>query len=180
MPEVRPPGGIIAFDLAGCVGWAYGHERDNAPAFGSFFLSRLGEAQRYCSAENEIEDLFRHFRPAHMIMESTLSIQAMARHSSQQIANQQITLRGIALIASWREGPCSASEIDVHSVRRETLGTSSLSTDQAKRLAVRTCRRWGWAVTDHNQADACLVWRWIVQRRRGQAPVHGPLWREVA
>jgi hypothetical protein len=124
--------------------------------------------------------MFELIRPSAAVVESTLSLAALARYSSYQIASQQIGLRTVVYIVAWRYS-CAVAEIDARTVRSEVMGLPrNTPREAAKREAIRWCRRQGWRVIDDNEADACLIWVWNANRLRGVPPCAGPLWREVA
>lgn len=175
--EGTPPRIVLTLDLASTVGVAWGDPREALPQFSRWHLLRdQGEGARYGSFENELADLMEQVQPAHMIVEAALPLAAMARYSSEQVMNQQIALRGIARMWSWR-GSASYAEIDCRTVRHEVAGLPwSMSRDTAKREVVRFCHRRGLKVPDDNVADACMIWFWHRLRVLKLSPCPGPLW----
>lgn len=167
------PDGIFALDLGSTVGWAYGHP-GGEPTFGVWVLPRLGgEGARYASFENELGDALEDLAPRYLILEGHLPLPAL---NNVAAARQQFGLRAGAYSEAYRAS-CAVSEVDVHTVRREVMGVSRLSSDVAKREVLQHCRRIrGWKVTNHNAADALLLWKWMADRMRGDPPVAGPLY----
>lgn len=175
-----PVGGVLALDLAGTVGWAYGLLGPSPPASGFWRLPHIGgEGERYARLENELEGFCERNQPAAFVIERSFTLEAFARHSNYRVMAQQITLRGIAYLVAWRFS-AAVSEIDPQTVRAEVMGQRRYSKDIVKREVVRYCRERGWKVTDHNQADALVTWEWHRMRIMGVPPVAGPLWRQSA
>jgi len=182
-----PRGGVLTLDLASVVGWAYAPVTYLVPWFGRWFLVPSAdsglppvnfEGLRYAAFENALIPFLERTRPSALILESALPIQAMAEHSSQGIANQQLGLRAIALKEAYRYA-CPVSSIDTRTVRREVLGQAFFPPKQVKKIIVSACYRRGWRVPDHNAGDACMVWEWHRMRMMGIPPLAGPLWREA-
>jgi Holliday junction resolvasome RuvABC endonuclease subunit len=175
-----PLGGVLALDLSGIVGYAYGLLNERQPIFGTWILAKhQGEGARYVSFENELAKWMGIWKPAHVVLESALPLMAMAMSSTQSVAAQQFTLRGIAVMEAYR-GRASRSEIDAMTVRREVIGRATFPKDRVKVEVVRACHKRGWKVPDHNAGDACLTWEWHRMRMAGVAPVAGPLWGAMA
>jgi len=178
-PTIDPmPGGVLTLDLAGIIGWAYGHIADASPIFGRWILPHIGgEGARYAAAENEIAAAMDRFAPSYVVCEAPLSFQALLGVSNMRVMCQQYTLRGIAYAEAWRAS-CPISEISSDIVRRELLGQSHFAKDTVKREVVRFCHKRGWKVPDHNAGDACMVWAW----HRGQMRSNGkgPLFADRA
>jgi hypothetical protein len=173
-------GGVLALDLAGVVGWAYGHLTDRNPAFGTWRLPHIGgEGARYAAFENELAEAMDEFAPSKMILEAPLSFQALLGVSTGRVMQQQYTLRGIALAEAWRAS-CAPSEVSSDIVRLELLGQSRFAKDTVKREVVRYCRQRGWRVPDHNAGDACMIWAWFQQQMRAVPRTSGPLFVEAA
>lgn len=172
---------VVALDLAGTVGIAYGDPRESLPQFERWHLLRdQGEGARYASFENSLAELIERVQPTQMVLEASLSLAALAACSNYQVMCQQITLRGIARLWGWR-GSCAVSEVDARTVRVEVAGLKwGLSRDLAKREVMRFCHQRGLKVPDDNAADACLIWFWHRQRVLRLPPCPGPLWREHA
>jgi Holliday junction resolvasome RuvABC endonuclease subunit len=167
------PGGILALDLAGIVGWAYGHLRDQAPRFGTWVLPHHGgEGARYAAFENEMAAAMDQLRPSRVMLEAPLSFQALMGVSNFRVMAQQYTLRGIAYAEAWRAS-CPIGEVSADLVRRELLGRGHFAKDTVKREVLRWCLARGWRVPDHNAGDAAMVWQWLVTQLRSDGS--GPL-----
>lgn len=170
MPE---RGGTLALDLAGITGWCYGMPgRNRPPLFGRIILHREhGEPGRYASFDNELERLMERFRPARMVLEATIPLQAMNNYTA---AAQAFGLRSLALMWAYRFS-CSKHEVDCWTVRAR-FGIRRCPSDRAKREVMRVCYRdLGWKVPDHNAGDACLTWKFFTDNISG---VNGPLFEE--
>jgi Holliday junction resolvasome RuvABC endonuclease subunit len=172
------PGGILALDLSGTVGWAYGAPDDAAPHFGCWHLPYVGgEGGRYAAFENVLAETIASFAPARLVLEAAMSLPALAAASTFKVVCQQLTLRGIAYSEAYRAS-IPISEIDSYTVRYAMLGTGHFSKGTVKREVVSYCRNRGWKVPDHNAGDACLVWAWHSTQLRGGRPVAGRLFAE--
>ena len=169
------PGGILALDLSSCVGWAYGLTDSRAPRFGCWQLPHIGgEGAKYATFENELAAAIGVLCPGSLVLEASLSLQALAGVSTIAVARQQLTLRGVAYSEAYRAS-IPISEVSSDIVRLAILGTSRFAKNQVKYEVVRYCRAQGWKVPDHNSADACLVWQWQVNQLTGTRGVAGRL-----
>lgn len=171
-------GGIFSLDLSRIIGWAAGQPTDNGPRYGRKVLPHIGgEGARYADAADWLEAKMEELRPRWLIVEAALPLQALARYSSERIANQQLTLRGYAYEMGYRYS-AEVTQVDAQTVRFEVIGLPrSTSRDEAKRAVMRFCRNHGWRVPDDNAGDAVMLFIWKQQRLTGRP---GPLWRAVA
>jgi Holliday junction resolvasome RuvABC endonuclease subunit len=175
--DVLPSGGILALDLAGVVGVAYGLLTERNPAWGCWHLPRIGgEGARYAAFENELSLTLTKLAPTAIVLESTLPLGAM---NNYQAAAQAFTLRGFSRSEAWRHS-IAISEIDSITVRTAVLGTGRFRRGEVKAEVLAWCRRRGWLIDDHNAGDALLVWEWHRRQVCGIAPIAGPLFREAA
>jgi Holliday junction resolvasome RuvABC endonuclease subunit len=169
----------MTLDLSSCVGWAYGLTDSNAPRFGVWRLPHIGgEGAKYCAFENELAAAIGVLRPGSLVLEASLSLQALAGVSTIAVARQQLTLRGIAYSEAYRAS-IPISEVSSDIVRLAVLGTSRFAKNQVKYEVVRYCRSIGLMVPDHNAADAVLVWLWYKGQMNRTSPVAGPLFRST-
>ena len=167
------PGGVLALDLSSYVGWAYGLADSNAPAFGVIRLPHIGgEGAKYATFENELAAFISIHQPGSLVLEASLSLQALAGVSTIAVARQQLTLRGIAYSEAYRAS-IPISEVSSDIVRRDVLGTSRFAPKQVKYEVIRYCRAQGWSVPDHNAGDACCVWQWQIMQLSGTRGVAG-------
>jgi Holliday junction resolvasome RuvABC endonuclease subunit len=174
---LRPAeGGVLTLDLAGIVGWAYGHTHQRCPIFGRWPLPKFGgEGGRYATLENELAAAMERYHPSAMVIEAPLTFQALLGHSDAATVQQQYTLRGIAYMLGYRYS-CPVSEVSADLVRYEILGQSRFpKKGQIKIEVVRWCHRHGMKVPDHNSGDAVLTWEWHRRRVTGRPPAFGPL-----
>lgn len=170
-----PAGGILALDLSSYVGWAYGLTDSATPEFGVWRLPHIGgEGAKYATFENELAAFMLIRQPGSLVLEASLSLQALAGVSTIAVARQQLTLRGIAYSEAYRAA-IPISEVSSDIVRLAVLGTSRFPKKQVKYEVVRYCREQGWRVPDHNSADACLVWQWQTMQLRGTRGAAGRL-----
>lgn len=159
------PGGILALDLSGTVGWAAGHP-GQTPACGTWRLStspRLGP--RFVGYENELIDALERWKPRLVVMEAPLP--AM-RQGSTDVARQQFGL------AAYTEGECERARVQLreqpaHMVRKAVLGYAPTGgTEKIKAEIVAWCHAQGWSPPDHNAGDALVLWAYscLMERRR--------------
>ena len=162
-------------DLSSYVGWAYGLTDSISPRFGCWQLPHIGgEGAKYATFENELAAAIDVLSPGSIVLEASLSLQALAGVSTIAVARQQLTLRGIAYSeASRASSPISEVSSDI--VRLAVLGTSRFPKKQVKYEVIQYCRARGWKVPDHNAGDACLVWQWQMMQLSGTRNVAGRL-----
>jgi hypothetical protein len=178
-------GGTLALDPAGDTGWCYGDIWSNEPPhFGTWRLNKESEGARYASFRNELVAFLQLHLPTHVVQESTLNLPAMNNYFA---ASQAFVLRGIIIEETWRGvelpngaiHPISRSSIDCHTVRRDVMGMSRLSSKDKPRVVIGFCRKvLRLPVVDHNAADAVLTWMWHRSKMLNQPA--GPLWRAAA
>ena len=163
MPDA---GGILALDLARVTGWCYGTALANMPVVGSWVMPlEGGEGCRFASFENELIAAVETFQPSHIYAEAPLPLAAMNNRAS---AWQQLGMRAFVRSVGYRYA-IPVGEISADMVRMELLGMSRVVGNPAgiKTRAVLWCKRAGIAVSDHNQADAVLLWEWARRRKAG-------------
>lgn len=151
---------VMTLDLASLTGWAVGDiSLPDPEECGTWRLSREGEGARNASLENELAQAFAKYRPDRLLIEAPLSLHAI---STPNVVNQQRGLRACAYAEAYRAGLSrfATSEIDAQTVRREIIGLGRVSTGVAKREVFKWARRKGWRPTDHNCADALVMWAW--------------------
>jgi len=166
-------GGVLALDLSGAVGWAYGVLTDGVPATGEWELQhREGPGGLLGSLENILDKYMALWKPAIVVTESPLP--PMVQTNTRTCA-QQYGLDAVARIAAWRSSAAFTS-IDVLTARSEVMGVRRMSKDIVKREVMLFCRRRGVRAVSHHAADAAVIWLWHRQRMLGIAPCAGPLW----
>lgn len=165
-------------DLSSFCGWAYGGLTDPLPAFGVWQLPRIGgEGARYAAFENELAEAMDAWKPSRLVLEAPMSLMALIGASTLKVMCQQLGLRAIAYAEAWRAS-AAVNEVSADMVRLALLGQARFAKGQVKHEVVRYCRARGLAVRDHNAADACCVWFWLVGQLTGKAPVAGRLFQE--
>jgi hypothetical protein len=170
-------GGLLTLDLAGTVGWAYGPLNAVAPIFGHWDRPRFGgEGALYVAFENTLQDVVEEFGPGRMLLEKPLGLPAQ---TDMRSCRQQLTLRGFAVAEAHRSS-IAVSEIDAYTARLEVIGTGWFAKGTVKAEVIRHCRARGVMVTDHNEADAVILWFWERQRLLGIPRIVGPLGRWAA
>jgi Holliday junction resolvasome RuvABC endonuclease subunit len=147
-------GGVLTLDLASIVGWAYGHKGER-PSSGTWILRGHQLGPRFVGFENELIRAIETYRPRLIVMEAPLP---PTRQASTFVARQQFGL------AAYVEGEGCRAGIDVRempfdTVRKAVLGRGRFGgTDQAKAAVLAWCRAQGWNPSDHNAADAIVLW----------------------
>jgi len=168
---------ILALDLSSTVGWALG-DRPETLRWGQWLLPVTGgEGARGAGFAERLVPMLEEHRPRRMVIEAPLPPMAQTNTHS---ARQQYGLNWQAHYEAWHSS-CATSEIDALTVRNEVMGSHRpASKDRIKREVVAFCRRRGFRVTSHHQADAVLLWLCLYRRLTGVPICAGPLWREVA
>jgi Holliday junction resolvasome RuvABC endonuclease subunit len=172
-----PLGGVLCLDLSLTTGFAYGMRTDRGPAFGIWKLPRIGgEGARGAYFENTLARMLYDCQPSNLVLEAPLPLPAQTH---MKTCEQQLGLRQLAYVEAWR-AKVPVSEISALTVRMELMGTARFRKNEVKAEVMKFIRARGWMVTDHNAADACMLWLWHMRRMTGMPPVAGPLFREVA
>lgn len=147
-------GGILALDLAQHTGWAYGSPGDAKPrAWGVWDLgsaAKFGHGCVFATLLDWLGDAFKLYRPSMVIQEAPLSA------GKQSHANTARLLFGYCTVV---ETICYRWSIPVReqaapTVRSRTIGSARVD----KAQIVAWCRSQGIDVTDHNAADAIVLW----------------------
>jgi hypothetical protein len=158
------PGGILCLDLSTETGWAYGHPGDPAPSWGVWKLPKhISRGAVGLAFENEFEGMLEAQKPVRVVYEAPLP------PNLQSNADAGFFTIGLAFTTE----ACAARwEIPVFSRSSQTFRNAVIGrvylTDEEKRakprLSVKTAivAPWiaaqGWQITDHNAADAAVVW----------------------
>lgn len=154
MTEDPTRGGVLTLDLARNTGWAYGPAGANKPrAFGVWDLgsaARGGHGAVLATLSDWLGDAFKMYRPALVVMEAPLPPQA------QTHANTARLLLGYCAVVEllcyrWS---ISLREQGAAEVRRRVIGRPRLE----KAEIVQWCRDQGHDMSDHNAADAVVLW----------------------
>jgi Holliday junction resolvasome RuvABC endonuclease subunit len=169
------PGGVLCFDLASHVGWAYGHLANKLPEAGVWHLPKIGgEGARYAAFNDLLYATLKLLAPSEIVIESALPPLAQTR---TETAHQQYKLRGDVKEAGWRRS-IAVSEISALTVRMEVMGKAHFPDKTVKTEVVRFCRDLGMDITSHDAADAVLIWLWHRRRLRGFRGRATPLFRD--
>jgi hypothetical protein len=175
-----PPGCVLALDLASITGWAADVVTERNPRFsGTWTLRDIGgEGARYGSFENELAKAIQAWRPAVLVVENPLPIQALMNQdedhrwvwlSTQKVMEQQISLRAYVLSEGWRAS-VPVHGVDVKTVRSAVMGRANFPADTVKGEVVKFCRAHNVMVADHNQGDAVNIWWWWRLQVTGNGP----------
>lgn len=148
-------GGILALDLASRTGWAYGpaSARLTKPqAFGYWDLGRstVSMAAPWAALGDFLGDAYTTFGPSMIVFEAPLPPQAQTHAKTARLLFGYCTVA--ELFCYRREIRCR--EQDATSVRKRLIGKGRPD----KNEIVAWCRARGLDITDHNAADAVLLW----------------------
>jgi hypothetical protein len=168
---------VLALDPGTSTGWAVGAPGDT-PLWGSRDFKG--------GSSGEVMGLFRHWlnqrcyelHPTLIVFEAPYIPQA---HS--KIPMNAATLRRLLGIVATVEAVGWELRIPVREattleIARFFLGTQRLARGAKKAATVEACRRYGWDVSDDNQADALALWAMAecklapaLSSRRGEGPL---------
>jgi len=154
---IMTQGGTLCLDLSSTVGWCYAATETALPFTGFWQLPRLGgEGARYAGFDEKLADIFERWQPTRLFLEAPIPLPAL---NNFRATAQQFGLRALAFAEAHRSS-CSVDEVDVLTVRRAVLGSSSMSSDVAKKAVVKACRDRGIMVANHHAGDATMLWLW--------------------
>jgi Holliday junction resolvasome RuvABC endonuclease subunit len=136
-----------------------------------------GQGAKFQVLDNELCRMVEKWRPEKIAMESPLPPQ------SQSNTNSALVLYGLRAIVVLRAYgysiPISSASADL--VRSELMGFSRMpghKPGSIKDAVLAWCRhRKHWKITNHNAADAAMVWAW--HQRRLTAPRQLPISPEL-
>jgi Holliday junction resolvasome RuvABC endonuclease subunit len=160
------PGGVLALDLGGTIGWSYGPIEMRHPVSGHVILRVEGEIEcdRFMRASNAVYELLEKHGPTTVIVEAPLNIAAM---NGDRAARQQLGLVGVASAEIARYG-LRPLEFSADLVRYELLGRQRFPKGTVKDHVWAWCRANGYRPEDHNEADSIALWAYYAgQLRRG-------------
>lgn len=147
---------ILALDIATNTGWAFA-DGEAAPRFGVVNLPKTGEdLGRYGFAFHMwLADAITKLAPQLIVYEAPI----LAGLSTNITTLRKLYGLGMMAetVAHAREVPCK--EENLGKIRTHFLGRGRVprKSDDIKRAVVAECQRRGWAVTDHNAADALAL-----------------------
>lgn len=147
------PGGILTLDLASVSGWAYGHAsaRLTRPdAFGAWNLGKGASAARWAALADQLGDTISMFQPSLVVFEAPLPPQAQTQAN---IARLLWGLCTVAELICYRRS-IECREQSAVQPRKQLIGKARPDKDQI----VQWCRSRGLDITDHNAADAVVLW----------------------
>lgn len=171
---------ILALDSATTCGWAAG-EPGGAPVWGS----RKFEGK----ATGQVIGMFRHWlnhlcyehHPTLICFESPY-----VPRGASKIPMNPLTLRRLLGMAAMTEAVAwelriRCNEATTLDVARFFIGTQRLKRDEKKLRTIEMCRRYGWDVSNDNEADALALWHYAesnvapdIGLRRGAGPLFIP------
>lgn len=148
------PGGILTLDLATRSGWAYGHAsaRLTRPAaYGAWDLGNGRAPARWAALADKLADTLTIMQPRLVVFEAPLPPQAQTRTN---IARMLWGLCSTTELICYRRR-IACKEQDAPSARKALIGNGRPEKD----TIVSWCQARGLAdLTDHNAADAVVLW----------------------
>lgn len=153
-----PVDGVLALDLSGTIGLAYGPtELDRPMVTAQFALPAIGgRGAKAVAAENLLDAIFVAYTPSKLVLATPLPLPALNNYGS---AYQQFGLAWAAHAAAYR-GDCPVSSQDEQTVRTEMLGRARYQKGGAKDAVLAYCRRMRVRVAGHHAGDAAVLWLW--------------------
>lgn len=140
---------ILAFDLAGKTGVAFGAPGDTPLAW-SFGLSGAPE-QKFASMMRLLQQIIRERGPSHIAFEQPFS------GPSATVAKSLFGYRAIAMgMAAWHRIP--VAEVNISKARSHFIGHGALKGAAAKAAVSERCSQLGWAHQNLDESDALAVW----------------------
>lgn len=151
---LKRPHNVLALDLAGVTGWAYGLP-DDTPTAGAAAISAEDDGRSYKALAALIRSLLKE-API-----TAVAIEAPIHMVGRTTFKTGMRLQGYNAIAKLVAAEARLPVVDapVNSVRVAFIGKAPKK-DVAKELILAECRRCGVAVKDHNAADAVAIWFW--------------------
>lgn len=146
-------GPVLALDLARRSGWAVA-EPGSRPAFGTVDLRGGVEGEVYAALSNWLADA----RAVHGFQ--TIVIEAPLDGRQQKSAAAARLLLGLCAVVhlyAW-DHDLAIFEEHVQTTRKAVLGRGTFAAGTAKDEVLRALQARGYRVTDHNAADALVLW----------------------
>ncbi len=163
---------ILALDISGHTGWAFGDGVD-APSYGTFHLPSTGDdLGRYGAAFLRwLESMLINHKPREVVFEAPFI---------GKIARRPRDLRklfGLGFVAETVAACCGVpiSEVPVGTWRAAFLGRHyprQATRDELKRAVIDGCRLRGWNPLDDNAADALGILDYALGLRRQGYAAH--------
>lgn len=146
---------ILALDIATNTGFAFG-EPGTAPRCWSEKLGVMGDvhAARFAQMTLLIRAQLKRLQPDLVAVEQPIA--AGAKGGADRIL-LAAGLRGIVM-AEARLSGCRIGEWSVQTIRKHFIGSGGIRSSAAKAETIEECRRRGWLVDTHDQADAAALW----------------------
>ncbi|MCA3246946.1 MAG: hypothetical protein ING19_20740 [Azospirillum sp.] len=174
---------ILALDLATRTGWACDGPADARgqarPLAGSFDLRGSEYGDRYVDLRDRIRDMIAVHQPTVGVFEAPLPFAGGSNFAGAMATSQTVRLLlGFAAIAEevMSRAGLQVFEVNVQQVRKHFCGDPRAKKDDV----MRVCRTLGWAVADHNAADAMAAWDFArAGLRMGAVAPNRPILAEV-
>jgi hypothetical protein len=149
---------ILAFDFATTTGWASGNPGEQ-PVYGSIKLSKASPTHGEIAANAVawLIDFLGELKPTMIVFEEPLAPNFTAGHTTLKTAMVTMGLPFMMQGVAYKLGLFNVAAVRVSEVRTFFLG-GNLRSDDAEKLTLQRCRKFGWAPKDHNEADALALW----------------------
>ena len=167
----------LALDLATVSGWAIA-DGSAEPEYGSQRMGKrncsLGECFLFFDAW--LTERIADWRPAVVVFEAPI----MVKRGSVMVVQRLMGLAAIAELVTLKAG-LKIYRAEGSTVTKAFTGRGGRfpgGSDEKKRLVIETCRRYGWAPTDDNAADALAILHYaqsILNRQDAVDRASGPL-----
>jgi Holliday junction resolvasome RuvABC endonuclease subunit len=172
---------VLALDMApGVTGYCFGDLSSKLPSKHGFWrMPNIGgEGAIYTAFANVLWDSIEELQPTALVIENPLPPQAQTDTST---AFKIYAMRGYCLEACNRHSVAFAG-VGANDVRVGLLGRCRWpgGSAEGKKAIVRHVRSLGLPVSDHNEADAIMVWLfWRAEMIRAESG-RDPMFRDAA
>lgn len=148
---------LLALDLGRITGWAWAPLTETRPTCDVWLLPASDPLDvigaRVAVLENTLALALERWRPEWVVLAETF------RGRNASLADSQAALMGAVRAECWRARVRLRVQPET-TVRKEMLGRGAGRTEIMKPLALAWCARQGIETSDHNAADAAVLWRW--------------------
>lgn len=147
------PGPILTLDCAKRLGWAAGVPGER-PRCGVVDLRGQSHGEVYAALGNWLDDARLVHQPATIIYEAPL---IGGQHAGINAARLALGMVAIVEQFCW-DHSIDCLEEHVARTRKEVLGRGNFAKGTAKAEVLAWVRARGFDITDHNSADALVLW----------------------
>jgi hypothetical protein len=170
MQNACQTGSVLTLDISPTVcGFAIGVLSARLPICGFWQMPEVGgEGAVYCAFSNQLYDTIEANCPSKIVLENPLRPRAIVERTTTENVYRIHAMRGLVWEAGHRTSvPVSGYGAD--DIRMDLLGRCRWpgGSKEGKEAVVAYVRKLGLDVTDHNAADAVMVWLYVQRRQRG-------------